>query len=238
MITLGLYLKKRVMSTTLSQANRVLLHNLSWQQFENLLLDLGDSRAARVAYEDGTLEIMTPLPEHEFYNEAISILIEDIAETLEIDYECLGSSTWKREKYLAGVEPDNCFYFQNEALIRGQLDQRSSAGSRIQFGSTDDFDLDHDPPPDLALEIDLTSKSLNRFSIYARLGVPEIWCYDSGALSLYQLQGETYQEVETSAIFPTLPIKEIPELIERYRGEGRRSLRRAIRQWAIAHQSF
>ncbi len=222
MIALGLYLKKRVMSTTLSQANRVLLHNLSWQQFENLLLDLGDSRAARVAYEDGTLEIMTPLPEHEFYNEAISILIEDIAETLEIDYECLGSSTWKREKYLAGVEPDNCFYFQNEALIRGQLD----------------FDLDHDPPPDLALEIDLTSKSLNRFSIYARLGIPEIWCYDSGALSLYQLQGETYQEVETSAIFPTLPIKEIPELIERYRGEGRRSLRRAIRQWAIAHQSF
>ncbi len=223
------------MSTALSQADRVLLHNLSWEQFENLLLDLGDSRAARVAYEDGTLEIMTPLPEHELYKEAIGDVIKEIADTLELDYESLGSTTWKRKKRLAGVEPDNCFYFQNEAAIRGKLD----------------FNLEHDPPPDLALEIDLTNKSLDRFSIYARLGVPEIWCYDqrskqapsvqegvifdSGALAIYQLQGETYQEVETSAIFPSLPIKDIPALLERYRGEGRRSLRRAIREWAIAH---
>ncbi|MFP3386786.1 Uma2 family endonuclease, partial [Tritonibacter sp. SIMBA_163] len=81
---------------------------------------------------DGTLEIMTPLPEHEYYKEAISDVIKDIAETLEIDYECLGSTTWKRERYLAGVEPDNCFYFQNEAAIRGKLD----------------FNLEQDPPPD------------------------------------------------------------------------------------------
>ena len=224
------------MSTALSQANRVLLHNLSWQQFENLLLDLGDSRAARVAYEDGTLEIMTPLPEHEYYKEAISIVIQDIAETLEIDYECLGSTTWKQERYLAGVEPDNCFYFQNEAAIRGKLD----------------FNLEQDPPPDLALEIDLTNKSLDRFSIYARLGVPEIWYYDqrskqapsvqegvifdSGVLTIYQRQGETYQNVEISGIFPSLPIQDIPALLERYRGEGRRSLRRAIREWTIAHR--
>ncbi|MEC4805713.1 MAG: Uma2 family endonuclease [Jaaginema sp. PMC 1079.18] len=204
------------MLLTQRRADRVVLHNISWQQFENLLVDLGESRAARVAYHDGSLEIMTPLPEHEYYKEAISIAIQDIAEVLDQDYESLGSTTWKREIKKAGVEPDNCFYFQNEAKIRGKLE----------------FDLSQDPPPDLVLEIDLTSKSLNRFPIYARLGVPEIWCYDSGKLKIYQLQNEEYIEVETSLVFSTLPIQELPALIEQYRPQGRRAIRRAVRAWA------
>ena len=85
--------------------------------------------------------------------------------------------------------------------------------------------------PDLALEIDVTSKSLGRFPIYARLGVPEIWCYDSGELKIYQ-EGQEYIEVETSSIFPRIPIQEIPELIEQNRYAGRRSLRQAVREWA------
>lgn len=204
------------MTLTQRRADRVVLHNISWQQFENLLIDLGESRAARVAYDDGTLEIMTPLPEHEYYKEALGDAIKDIAEVLDQDYESLGSTTWKREIKKAGVEPDNCFYFQNEPKIRGKLE----------------YDLNQDPPPDLALEIDVTSKSLSRFSIYARLGVPEIWCYDSGELKIYQLQNEGYIEVETSQVFPTLPIQELPALIEQYRPQGRRAMRRAVREWA------
>jgi Uma2 family endonuclease len=127
------------MILTKHRADRVVLSNISWQQFENLLVDLGESRAARIAYDDGTLESMTPLPEHEYYQEILSIAIQDIAEVLELDYESLGSTTWKREIKKAGVEPDNCFYFQNEAMIRGKLE----------------FDLNHDPPPDLALEAEL-----------------------------------------------------------------------------------
>lgn len=204
------------MLLTQRRADRVVLHNISWQQFENLLVDLGESRAARFAYDDGTLEIMTPLPEHEYYKETISIVIQDIAEVLDRDYESLGSTTWKREIKKAGVEPDNCFYFQNEPRIRGKLE----------------YDLNQDPPPDLALEIDVTSKSLSRFSIYARLGVPEIWCYDSGELKIYQLQNEGYIEVETSSVFPTLRVQELPALIEQYRPQGRRAIRRAVRDWA------
>ena len=204
------------MLLTQRRADRVVLHNISWQQFENLLVDLGESRAARVAYDDGTLEIMTPLPEHEYYKEALGDAIKDIAEVLDQDYESLGSTTWKREIKKAGVEPDNCFYFQNEPKIRGKLE----------------YDLNQDPPPDLALEIDVTSKSLSRFAIYARLGVPEIWCYDSGELKIYQLQNEGYIEVETSSVFPTLPLQELPALIEQYRPQGRRAMRRAVREWA------
>ncbi|MGB3241080.1 MAG: Uma2 family endonuclease [Geitlerinemataceae cyanobacterium] len=204
------------MLLTQPRADRVVLYDISWQQFENLLANLGESRAARIAYDRGSLEIMTPLPEHEYYKETISDAVKDIAEVLEEDYESLGSTTWKREIEKAGVEPDNCFYFQNESKIRGKLQ----------------FDLERDPPPDLVLEIDVTSKSLDRFPIYARLGVPEIWCYDSGELKIYQLEAENYIEVETSSIFPTLPIRKLPVLIEKHRLAGRRSLRQAVREWA------
>ncbi|WGV26902.1 Uma2 family endonuclease [Halotia branconii] len=198
-----------------SRADRVVLYNISWQQFENILQDFGECRAARIAYDCGSLEIMTPLPEHEYYKKTISIAIEDIALELDLKYESYGSTTWKRESRMAGLEPDDCFYFQNEAVIRGRLD----------------LDLSQDPPPDLALEIDLTSKSLNRFPIYARLGVPEIWCYDLGELKIYLLQNGEYIESETSLVFPNLPIRELPRLIEEHRTEGRRAMRKAVREW-------
>lgn len=204
------------MQLTEHRADRVVLYNISWPQFENLLIDLGQTRAARIAYDNGTFEIMTPLPEHEYYKEAIGISIQDIAEELDINYESYGSTTWKREARLAGIEPDNCFYFQNEAKIRGRLE----------------LNLNQDPPPDLALEIDMTHKSLNRFPIYARLGIPEIWCYDSGELKIYQLQQETYREVQTSSVFPMLRVQEIPTIIEQYRLDGKLAVRRAIRNWA------
>ncbi|MBD2056373.1 Uma2 family endonuclease [Oculatella sp. FACHB-28] len=204
------------MAITLNRADRVVLHNISWQQFENLLKDLGDRRSARIAYDRGTLEIMTPLPEHEYFKETIGDAVKDIAETLELDYESYGSTTWRREIKQAGLEPDNCFYFQNEALVRGKLN----------------FDLNQDPPPDLALEIDITSKSLDRFPIYARLGVPELWCYDNGALKIYHLQSDQYVEAERSLVFPMLEIQKLPQIIEAHRNAGRLALRRSVREWA------
>jgi len=202
------------MIVAMKRADRVMLYNISWQQFENLLKDLGDRRSARLAYDQGTLEIMTPLPEHEYYKEVFGIAVQDIAEELELNYESLGSTTWKRESRMAGVEADNCFYFQNEAAIRCRLD----------------LDLRKDPPPDLVLEIDITSKSLDRFPIYARLGVPELWCYDSGELKIYHLQDGKYIESQRSLVFP-LAIRELPKLIEQHRADGRRTIRRVVREW-------
>lgn len=193
----------------------VLLENVSWQTFETLLIELGDHRAARLAYDRGMLEIMAPLPEHEYYKEAIGDLVKDLADVLDIDYETLGSTTWKRQDLLAGVEPDNCFYFQNEPAIRGKLD----------------FDLTQDPPPDLVLEIDVTSKSLDRFPIYARLGVPEIWRYDKGQIKIYQLQGETYVETSTSLTFFLIPVQQIISFIQQHRTAGKKAMRRAFRDW-------
>lgn len=204
------------------RADRVVLSNISWKQFERLLEDLGDQRSAHIAYDNGSLEIMTPLPEHEHFKEVLGDAVKDIADELDLDYESYGSTTWRQQAKMAGVEPDNCFYFQNEAIVRGRLDLDLSQG---------------DPPPDLALEIDLTSKSLDRFPIYARLGVPEIWCYDQGFLKIYCLQGNRYFQAETSLALPNLPIKQLPQIIENHRNQGRRAIRQAIRQWVRAQKS-
>lgn len=207
------------MVTTSRRCDRVLLHDISWQQFEALLQDLGEHRTARLAYDRGTLEIMTPLPEHEYYKEVLSEATKEIADVLERDYESYGSTTWRRQIQEAGLEPDNCFFFQNESKVRGKLS----------------FDLDCDPPPDLSLEIDLTHKSLNRLPIYARLGVPELWCYDDGQLTIYHLCQGAYVEADNSLVFPQLPIRELPLVIEEYRQQGRRALRQAVRLWAKQH---
>jgi Uma2 family endonuclease len=209
--------------TTSPRCDRVVLHNLTWQQFKTLLQTLGENQNVRVAYDFRTLEIMTPLPDHEKYKNALSLAIQDIADLLDLEYECLGSTTWKREAKLAGVEPDDCFYFQNESRIRG----------------LSCFDLDRDPPPDLALEIDLTNKSIDRLPIYARLGVPEIWNYDieRKELTIYQLDADNYSITETSSIFPQIPVREIPQIIDRHRQDGRLATRRKVKEWVRSQVS-
>jgi len=197
---------------------RVVLRDVSWEEFEAILQELGDRGIARVAYCDGLLEIMSPSPEHEYFKETLGDAIKDMAETLELDYESYGSTIWRRQAKQAGLEPDNCFYFQNEAKVRGKLQ----------------FDLNQDPPPDLALEIDVSNQSLTRFPIYARLGVPELWCYDARTLKIYRLHQEEYSEVQQSQIFPQLKISELPQLIEANRADGRLALRRSLRAWVKA----
>ncbi len=200
---------------TIPPGQSLVLENVSWQAFEKLLLELGNTRTARVAYDRGTLEIMAPLPRHEYYKEAIADLVKDLAYELDLNYETLGSTTWKRQDVLGGVEPDSCFYFQNEPAIRGKLD----------------LDLTQDPPPDLVIEIDITSKSLDRMPIYARLGVPEVWRYENGCLKIYCLQGQDYGETNHSLALPMAPVQEIIPFIDQHLAGGKKAMRRAFREW-------
>jgi Uma2 family endonuclease len=111
---------------------RVILSNISWQTFEQLLKELGDKRASRLAYNEGCLEIMTPLGPHENSNRFIESLIGAIADELNLNLKRFGSLTLKRVKNLKGAEPDSCYYIQNEPVVR----------------STQEIDLDNNPPPD------------------------------------------------------------------------------------------
>src|SRR5439155_11054154 len=105
---------------------------------------------------------MRPLPEHEEYKESLYTLVRAFAEERGITLETRGSATWKRRKFQKGAEPDTCFYIGNAERIIGRRK----------------IDLESDPPPDVAVEIDTTNESLSKFPIYAALGVPEIWRYN------------------------------------------------------------
>ncbi|MCU0549589.1 MAG: Uma2 family endonuclease [Leptolyngbya sp. Prado105] len=194
--------------------HRVLLQNVSWQEFEQILEELGDRRATRIAYENRILEIMTPLPEHEANKEIIGDLLKALLEELEIEFLTLGSTTFKNQQMLQGIEPDQCFYIQNEAKIRGK--------KRL--------DLNIDPPPDLALEVDLTSRT--HPSIYQALGIPELWRFEKGQLQINVLRNGKYEVSERGDIFSALPIAQvIPQYRDQSRVIGRNAALKAFRQW-------
>ena len=194
--------------------HKVFLEDITWQEFEIILEELGEHRASRVAYDNGILEIMTPLPEHETNKLFISNFIEIILEELDIDFYPLGSTTFKNRDMLKGIEPDNCFYIQNEAAVRGK----------------EKLALSIDPPPDLALEIDITSRS--HPSIYEALGVPEPWRFEKGKLQINILRDRKYTESAFSLIFPNLPLIEvIPQYLSQVKTAGRNKTMRAFRTW-------
>ena len=170
---------------------QILLDRVSWEQFENILTELGDRRAARVSYSNGLLEIMVPLPEHEKAKEIIGDIIKLLLTERGIDYDALGSTTLKSERMTQGVEPDACFYIQNQYLTIGK--------NRL--------DLSIDSPPDLAIEIDITSRT--QLDNYRSLGVPELWRYDKQGLQIYLLQAGEYIKSAASPTFPNLPIVEL-----------------------------
>jgi Uma2 family endonuclease len=198
--------------------HQLLLKDISWQMFEKILEELGETRAARVSYSKGMLEIMTPLPEHEADKVLIGDLIKALLEELDIEFWSLGSTTFKNEAMAQAVEADDCFYIQNEAVIRGK--------KRI--------DLSVDPPPDLAIEVDITSRT--KFNNYEALRVPELWRYNGRKLQINVLQEGKYLESDTSYNFPNLPIGEvIHQYVEQSRIIGRNSTMKTFRNWVRAH---
>ncbi len=204
-----------MLSTSTQAEQRVLLQNISWQTFETLLIELGEHRSLRLAYDQGTLEIMTPDFEHENDNRLLERFVFTFAEELNINIKAGGSTTLKREDLARGLEPDSCYYIQNEALVR---DKKK-------------IDLSQDPPPDLVLEVDITSGSLNKLPVYAALGVPEIWRYDGQTLCIYRLEDNSYVECEQSPTFPLLPISLILQFLEQSKVVGETSVLRAFRAW-------
>ncbi|MEH2073347.1 MAG: Uma2 family endonuclease [Nostoc sp.] len=193
---------------------QMLLQDISWQQLENILEEMGERRAARISYSNGWLEIMVPLPEHEKDKEYIGELVRILLDKLQIDFEPFGSTTLKNERMRQAVEPDTSFYIQNQAAVIGK--------NRI--------DLTIDPPPDLAIEIDITSRT--RFENYELLGVPELWRYTQQSLEISLLKEGKYITSESSPNFPDIPIVElVNEYVQQCLTIGRSQAMRNFRDW-------
>ncbi|MEO0532759.1 MAG: Uma2 family endonuclease [Cyanobacteria bacterium P01_A01_bin.123] len=208
------------MTATLIQSpDRVILQNISWQTYQSLVHDFEQEPAIRVTYDGGTLEIRMPLDPHESYKKLLGRLIEAATEELDLEIRSLGSRTCDREDLAKGLEPDQCYYIQNEASVRGiaQIDL-------IQF-----------PPPDLAVEVDITSSSLDRFTIYKDLGIPEIWRYDGRSLNIYSLQAGKYVISPHSLALPLVQAEAIQRFLQLQPTTGENSLVKQFRQWLKNH---
>jgi Uma2 family endonuclease len=191
----------------------VTLKGVSWQTFKTLLAEIGEDRACRMAYDQGVLEIRMPLEDHEEPKRLLEDFVTAIVDELGIELRSLGALSLKREDLTRFIEPDTCFYIQNESRVRGRR-----------------INLEIDPPPDLAIESDYTSSSVDKQSIYAALGVPELWRYTRQTLQVYQLVEGEYEPREQSITFPFLPVTEIPGFIEQSNIQGQRTAVRLFRQ--------
>ncbi len=180
---------------TLPFEQRFMLRNVSWEDYESLLRGVGD-RHVFITYNNGTLELMSPSRKHEHVAEILGVLVRTLAMELDIEISSAGSTTFRREDLAKGLEPDRCFYIQNEAAVRAH----------------DDIDLSVDPPPDLAIEVDITHRSMNREEIYAALGVIELWCWSNDALVVRILDKGRYVLSSTSKVLPMI----LPAQLERF----------------------
>ena len=189
------------------------LENISWTDFEAILDELGEHRGTQIAYSEGILEIMAPLP-HETAKVFIGDFVKILLDEMRVEWISLGSTTFKHQLMAAGIEPDDCFYIQNCSRMVGR----------------DRLDLAVDPPPDFAIEVDLTSQT--QINAYAALKIPEVWCYDRGTLKISVLRGGNYVDASVSPTFPHFPLFEvIPQFIKRGHTEVMSSVRRSFQQW-------
>lgn len=204
------------MTTTLAPAEqRFVLDDVTWTFYESLLKEVGD-RHIFITYDRGRLELMAPSYWHDRNAEAVGALIAVLAEELDVGFAAAGSTTFRREDLKRGLEPDKCFYVANEPRVRGKRE----------------IDLDVDPPPDLAVEVEISRRLGARPAIYAALGVPELWRYDGERLSVWLLASDgQYQAADRSESFPSLPLNKAEEMLTDFHRMDQVVWMRKTRAW-------
>lgn len=176
---------------------RVVIHDLGWQQYQQILSALPQTRATRLTYATRTLEISMPLEDHEQASELIGLFIRILVLELSLKMKSMGSTTLNREDLIKGSEPDKAYYIQNQHKVAGRS-----------------VDLKTDPPPDLIVEIDITHTDIDKNKLYSAMGVPEFWRFNGREWRIYLLQNSDYIEVENSPTFPMVEKEDLYRFLE------------------------
>ena len=205
------------MSTVRSPSDqRFSLPGVSWRTYERMLRAFADQPGVRLTYDRGTLELMTLSHEHESQSYLLGRLVDALTEELNLPVKGGRSTTFRRRRKRRGLEPDNCWWIANEPLVRGKTT----------------IDLNCDPPPDLALEIDVTHSSLNRMAIYAALRIPEVWRLEGRSLLCYLLGGDGRYQVSTvSRALPGLVVAELANFLLLQGQMDENAIVRQFRAW-------
>ncbi len=201
-------------ATKPEQGDRVLLHDISWQTYKTIREALRE-KYVFLTYSNGVLEIMTLSVKHERYKTLFGLLVFLLARFFRKKVGGFGSFTHQRDDIEKGLEPDECFYLASLPAVRGKKH----------------IDLMRDPPPDLAVEIDITSISLNRLPIYQALRVPEIWVFDGETLCVLVLRQGVYKVFKESPTFPGFPINELVRFLELGIQEDEIAMAEALEKW-------
>ena len=204
------------MNAVLEKNQSVVLHNISWNSYKTISDALQNSTPAHFTFDRGRLEIMVLSLKHENLKKILAMLFERLSEFLEIEIFAGGSTTFQREDLDRGFEPDECYYVANAELMRGK----------------ESVNLEFDPPPDLIIEIDVKHSSLNRMSIFAAIGVPEVWRYDGERLEIYLLKESGYIETGASAVLSNASVGKLTDLIETGKNSTRSDFLNEIKNYS------
>ncbi len=200
----------------LDQHQHIVLDDVSWEFYEHLLEEIGN-RPIRVTYCDGRIEIISPLPKHGRWGSRVGRLVEMLCAERNIAMVPGGAITLRDKAKKVGLEPDECYYLTN-CEVANQIDGP--------------FDAAIHPPPDLAVEVDITRRSIAKEPIYAALRIPELWRFDGKQLHVLALDPDgNYKAQPASAAFPFLPMEEFQHFITRFRTENDTAVIRAFQQW-------
>jgi Uma2 family endonuclease len=209
------------MATTTEAATemRFVLSGVSWQFYEACLAEIGDRRV-RVSYYRGDIEMMSPSEEHDRFAYLLGRLIEIATLDLDIPIRGVRSTTWRREDQEAGLEPDECYYIEHEPQVRGKRT----------------VDLAVDPPPDLAIEVEISRSAVKRMAIYAALGVPEVWRFDGQTLSIHLLGDDgSYHQQPCGRNLPMLPPEDLSRFLAARDVSDETTWIRSFRKWVREH---
>ncbi len=176
----------------------LLLHNISWEEYERVLDEFAQKSAYRIYYNDGVLKIMSPRANHEYPKDVVLSLVRVYADEFNIALDSYGSTTWRQKKKSKGAEADTSFYIKNASKVRG----------------IKDFDLHLEIPPEIVVEIDTSNESWDKFEIYAALKIEEIWRCDGVNFQLYKLVEGKYEAVENSISLPLISGKLLTEFLQ------------------------
>lgn len=176
----------------------LLLHNVSWEEYECVLDEFAQKSAYRIYYNNGVLKIMSPRANHEYPKDVALSLVRVYADEFNIPLDSYGSTTWRQKKKLKGAEADTSFYIKNAAKVRG----------------VKDFDLNLVIPPEVVVEIDTSNESWDKFEIYAALEIEEIWRCDGTNFQLYRLVEGKYEAIEESLSLPLISGSLLTEFLQ------------------------
>jgi Uma2 family endonuclease len=214
-------LRKQAVVEPEGAEERLVVYNITWDGYEKMLEAFQRHPGVRLTYCEGTVEIMVVSLGHEKYADTLNDIIKLIAGEWDIDFISAGSTTFKLQPKERGFEPDGCFYFTH---IK-------------QMARKTKINLLRDPAPDLAVEVDISSPSISRFPIFARLGVKEVWRYHNGEIVFYYLRGQTYTRIEASKFLPGVTPDLVSDLFEARAGMTAPAWQKKVRAAAQKLQS-